>query len=215
MRLPAKALELSVIAALLRASSDTTSLIADAPIISAKDILRLRSDQQKLATRVQGARISTLGPMLLALDLRIVVEEERILASVYKDRFFKLIDPQADWNSVSSRMTIPVPASLQRRGQEQKLRLEPAGGHSDRDPKLVALVIRAHAAREQLVAMDMTARRDLRRELARVARIAYLAPDIVAAIIEGRHPSSLRSRKLERGEIPLCWKAQREMLGFS
>ena len=214
MRLPAKALEVSVIAVLLRASSDTTSLIADAPIISAKEISRLRSGQQKLATRVQGARISTLRPMLLSLDLRIVVEDDRILASVCKDRFLKLVDPQTGWNGVSSRMTIPVPASLQRRGQEHKLRLDPTGGHSDRDPKLVSLVMRGHAAREQLATLDMTAPRELRRELARVARIAYLAPDIVAAIVEGRHPGSLRSRKLERGELPLCWKAQREMLGL-
>ena len=134
--------------------------------------------------------------------------------SLCKDRFLKLIDPQADWNGVSSRMTIAVPASLQRRGQEHKLRLDPTGGHGDRDPKLVALVMRAHAAREQLAALNSTAPRDLRRELARVARIAYLAPDIVAAIVEGRQPSSLRSRKLERGELPLCWKTQREMLGF-
>lgn len=215
MRLPAKTLEASVIAALLRASRDTASLIADAPTISATEISRLRSGQQKLTKVVQEARISTVRPMLLALDLQIVVENDRIIASFCKARFLKLIDPQADWNSVSSRMTIQVPASLQRCGQEHKLRLDPSTGQSDRDPKLVALVVRAHAAREQLVVLDMTAPRDLRRELARVARISYLAPDIVAAIVEGRQPAGLRSRKLERGELPLCWKAQREMLGFS
>ena len=163
---------------------------------------------------VQAARISILRPMLLVIDLRIVIEDEHISASFCKGRFLKLIDPPADWNSESSRITISVPASLQRRGQEHKLRLDPTGGHSDRDPKLVALIIRAHAAREQLAALDMTAPRDLRRELARVARITYLAPDIVAAIVDGRQPSSLRSRTLERGELPLCWKAQREMLEF-
>ena len=56
--------------------------------------------------------------------------------------------------------------------------------------------------------------RDLRRELTRVDRISYLAPDIVAAIVEGRQPGGLRSRKLERGELPFCWTAQRDMLGF-
>ena len=214
MRLPAKTLETSIIAALLGAGGDTALLIAEAPIISATEISRLRSGQQKLAERVQGARISTLRPMLLALDLRIIIEDDHISGSFCKERFLMMIDPSADWNGVSSRMTIPVPASLQRRGQELKLRLDPTGGHSDRDPKLVALIIRAHAAREQLAALDMTTPRDLRRELARVARIAYLAPDIVAAIVEGRQPASLRSRKLERGELPRCWKAQREMLGF-
>ena len=214
MRLPAKTLETSVIAALLRASHDTASLIADAPIISATEISRLRSGQQKFVERVQGARNSTVRPLLLALDLRIVIEDDRISATFCKERLLKLINPQANWNSVSSRMTIPVPASLQRRGQEHKLRLDPIGGHGDCDPKLVALVMRAHAAREQLAALDMTAPRHLRRELARVARISYLAPDIVAAIVEGRQPASLRSRKIERGALPLCWKTQREVLGF-
>jgi site-specific DNA recombinase len=152
--------------------------------------------------------------MLLALDLRLVIEDDRIVASFCKERLLKLIDPQANWNSSSLRMTIPIPASLQRRGQEHKLRLDPTGEHGNLDPKLIALVMRGHAAREQLAALDMTAPRDLRRELARVARIAYLAPDIVAAIVEGRQAAGLRSRKLERGELPLCWKAQREMLGF-
>ena len=215
MRLPAKTLEASFLAALLRASGDTAALIAEAPIISAIEISRLRSGEKKFAEVVRRARTSTLRPMLLALDLRIVIENNGILASLCKDRFLKLIDPQADWSSVSSRMTIPVPASLQRRGQEHKLRLDPAGGHDDRDPKLIALLIRAHAAREQLATLDMTAPRDLRRELARVARIAYLAPDIVTAIVEGRQPGCLRSRKLERGDLPLCWKTQREMFGFS
>ncbi|MEG3155730.1 recombinase family protein [Sphingomonas sp. RB1R13] len=214
MRLPAKTLEASVIAALLRATDDTASLIADSPIISATEITRLRSGQQKFAEVVRRARTSTLRPMLLVLDLRIVIENDGISASLCKDQFLKLIDPQADWSSVSERMTITVPASLQRRGQELKLRVDPVGGHDDRDPKLIALLIRAHAAREQLAALDMTAPRDLRRELVRVARIAYLAPDIVAAIVEGRQPGGLRSRKLERGDLPLCWKAQREMLGF-
>ena len=213
MRLPAKSLEASVIAAIIRVSGDTASLIADAPIISATEISRLRAGQQKLAERIQGARTSTIRPMLLTIDLRILIEDDRIIASFCRGKLLKLIDPKADWIG-ESRMSIPVPASLQRRGKEHKLRLDPTGGHGDRDPKLVALVVRAYAVREQLAALDMTAPRDLRRELARVARINYLAPDIVTAIVGGRQPASLRSRKLERGELPLCWKAQREMLVF-
>lgn len=78
------------------------------------------------------------------------------------------------------------------------------------------LIIRAHAAREQLVLSDLSALSPARRELLRVARASCLAPDIVTAIFEGRQPSSLRARTLERiGVLPLCWKAQRDLLGFS
>ena len=114
-----------------------------------------------------------------------------------------------------SRVSFDVPASLQRRGREQKLRLDPTSEASVRDPKLVGLIVRAYAARAQLAGLDITAPREVRRELARVARASFLAPDIVTAIFEGTQPGALRSRKIERGELPLCWKAQREMLGFS
>ena len=129
MRLPARPLEASVIAALLRASGDTSVLIAEASVISAIEISRLRSGQKRFAERVQQARTFTLRPILLSLDLRIVIEDDRISASLCKERFRKLINPQADWSSVSARMTFPVPASLQRRGQKHKLRVDPVGGH--------------------------------------------------------------------------------------
>lgn len=214
MRLPAKTLDAAVISALLRAAGDTTSLIDGVSSISATEISRLRFGQKKLTEQVQGARTSTLRPLLLALDLRIVVDGDRISASCCKLSVMKALDPRAVWSVPASRITFEVPASLQRRGHEHRLRVDPIGPNGERDLKLMALIIRAYSAREQLAAMDMSAPRDARRELARVARVSYLAPDIVAAIYDGRQPRDLRSRKLERGELPLCWKAQREMLGF-
>ena len=54
------------------------------------------------------------------------------------------------------------------------------------------------------------------RHLERTARLAYLAPDIVRAIVDGRQPKSLSARTLARlGSLPLSWSEQREMLGFA
>src|SRR5262245_41583928 len=47
----------------------------------------------------------------------------------------------------------------------------------------------------------------------RLLRFAYLAPDIVEAIIEGRQPRALTVKLLLRG-IPLDWEDQRAALGF-
>src|SRR5262249_10170259 len=44
-------------------------------------------------------------------------------------------------------------------------------------------------------------------------RFAYLAPDIVEAIIEGRQPHALTVKLLLRG-IPLDWEDQRAAFGF-
>jgi site-specific DNA recombinase len=47
----------------------------------------------------------------------------------------------------------------------------------------------------------------------RLLRFAYLAPDIVEAIVEGRQPRTLNVKRLLRG-IPLEWADQRTYLGF-
>ena len=46
-----------------------------------------------------------------------------------------------------------------------------------------------------------------------VMRLAYLAPDITQAILDGTQPRSLSLRKLLAG-VPLAWSEQREAFGF-
>ena len=48
----------------------------------------------------------------------------------------------------------------------------------------------------------------------RILRLAYLAPDVVLAIAEGRHPPTLVLQRLLR-PIPLAWAEQRQTLGFT
>lgn len=49
---------------------------------------------------------------------------------------------------------------------------------------------------------------------ARLARLNYLAPDIVASILDGTQPSGLTGQKLLKTELPMDWAMQRRMLGF-
>ena len=44
--------------------------------------------------------------------------------------------------------------------------------------------------------------------------LAFLAPDIQAAIMEGRQPVGLTLQSLRDREIPVCWSDQRMQLGF-
>ena len=49
-----------------------------------------------------------------------------------------------------------------------------------------------------------------------VLRLAYLAPDITAAILDGRQPEGLTATTLvERSGLPLNWQEQRTALGFA
>jgi hypothetical protein len=54
-----------------------------------------------------------------------------------------------------------------------------------------------------------------RTRLAKLASLGCLAPDIVTAIVEGRQPQTLTAAAVLAAELPPCWSAQRQILGFS
>jgi site-specific DNA recombinase len=43
--------------------------------------------------------------------------------------------------------------------------------------------------------------------------LAFLAPDLQAAILEGRQPASLSVAQLIRDDLPMDWAAQRRLFG--
>jgi hypothetical protein len=46
--------------------------------------------------------------------------------------------------------------------------------------------------------------------------LAFLAPDIVEAILEGRQPIELTAARMMRiRDLPLSWAEQRQRLGFA
>lgn len=50
---------------------------------------------------------------------------------------------------------------------------------------------------------------------ARIVRLTYLAPDIVAAIMDGRQPATLTRRALLYANLPMDWAQQRTLFGFA
>jgi site-specific DNA recombinase len=49
----------------------------------------------------------------------------------------------------------------------------------------------------------------------RILRLNYLAPDIIASILDGTQPSTLKRKVLVRADLPLDWALQRRMFGFA
>jgi len=48
----------------------------------------------------------------------------------------------------------------------------------------------------------------------RLSRLAFLAPDIQQAIVEGRQPPGVTMERLMRIDLPMSWSGQRRELGF-
>ena len=91
-----------------------------------------------------------------------------------------------------------------------------------RDPSLIKLIVRAHQARK---ALGDPENRSLEAAASSMGlssqyycsllRLSYLAPDITAAILDGRQPAHLNRQFLARvNNLPIDWASQREMLGF-
>ena len=55
-----------------------------------------------------------------------------------------------------------------------------------------------------------------RNEISRFLPLAFLAPDVVEAILHGRQPVDLTIKKLRRiALVPLGWEDQKALLGFA
>ena len=48
-----------------------------------------------------------------------------------------------------------------------------------------------------------------------ILRLAFLAPDIQSALLEGRQPYHLNLEIMKKMDLPISWSEQRRMLGFS
>ena len=88
------------------------------------------------------------------------------------------------------------------------------------DPGLTRLLIRAQAIRGRLVQEPSLPLKEIAAEeeisssyVTRLLRLAFLAPNIVTAILNGRHPPQLTANRLmDDTRLPLDWTAQRELL---
>lgn len=160
--------------------------------------------------------IAELRKLLQQAQLRVSVSREAVTAK------FDLASLAA-WVSVdlggSETIALSIAASQTTWGHEPRLKLDPPVGAPANDLNLVQLIARGFAERDQLLAMTQDEVRAMPgtqlRHLERIARLAYLAPDIVKAILDGRQPRQVTARSLSRlGALPLAWSDQHKLLGF-
>ena len=110
---------------------------------------------------------------------------------------------------------------LRKRGVETKLVLGDVST-AEPDQALIKLIADARVWVQRLRDGEIASIRALARGLdldhrhvTRALPLAFLAPDIIRAILDGRQPVDLTARKLERMDIlPIRWGDQRAALGF-
>ena len=132
---------------------------------------------------------------------------------------------RAEYDSAPAERVIrlSLPAELKRTGKEMKFVVHGDGDERTADPSLVRLIVRAHRLARRLAENPGWTLEDVASQqnmggpyAARLIRLNYLAPDIVAAILDGKQPVDLTANKLMADtRLPLDWRAQRAALGFA
>lgn len=165
-----------------------------------------RAADSELADSLQHLPMHELKALLIDHDAKVNVTEDSIDLTL---------------TSLGTTNTISTPAKLVRRGNELRIALPPDGrSPSDHftDPNLVRLIAQGFAAKDHLLTgkeIQPVSEFD-KRHLYRLARLAFLAPDIITDILDGKQPVQLTARHLLRcADVPLDWKKQRTFLGFN
>lgn len=214
LRLPAAELECAVVDAVRSLLTDERTIMA-LPQTEAQAIVRRRHTAHALTAKMETASKAELREQLRSLGSAILVHPDRIEGTISQRLLVALLDkvppePQDD----GIRLALIIRTRVDRRGHNLKLILRSDKQQPPKvNPTLIQLLCKAEAARAQLFADGEATRRDLKLE--RLARLAFLAPDIMSAIMEGRHPPALTTRRMmQLPRIPLDWRSQRQALGF-
>jgi hypothetical protein len=121
-------------------------------------------------------------------------------------------------------LALRIKARLKRCGGEVRLVL-PANSGGEIPvrplPSLIKAVARAHDWYERIVRGQLTGSRSIadatgldERYVSRILQRAFLAPDIVESILDGRQPVKMTLENF-RTRLPLDWATQRQLLDVS
>jgi len=223
-RLPAGDLERAVLDG-LRHALDPAVLIADLESHSCrpKDTGMLVKAATALRASIHSVRPSSRIRLIRAMGLKVLIGDAGITATINLNNLMRelRVELQAsDEPLLDTNIDVPVRSVLVRRGKEDRLAIPSADQDpQQRDPALVTLVLKAFDARRLLLGEGSAGLIDTgfhQRYLERLARLGFLAPDIISAIVKGNQPKALTARKLLRvPNLPISWKEQRRLLGFA
>ncbi len=201
-RLPAGEIETLVSETVANEISKQAKVSGDANIIQ-ETIER----DQNIADELRCSNISGKRKILLDFKVQVQVQQESVVIAFQRSSEAELIKVNVD-------------AKLAKQGSDLKLLIPPGNVGSKPAPNttLQKLVAQAFAAQNHLLGKEHHPEiADLSKRYAeRLVRISWLAPDIIASIMDGTQPHDLTGRKLTRtNAIPLDWPNQRKLFGFA
>jgi site-specific DNA recombinase len=170
----------------------------------------------------------TVAPVEMRSLIREIIEQITVTANRIEIRLNRAKIATALQAGVQSEpdldpIVLSILAKLRRAGKEKRLVIE-NGATIEVNERLVELIKEAFAIRDQLLSGSdasieaMSGRIGMNKcRLTSLIRLSYLAPEIVGALLAGRHPIELTPAQLLRLSKNLShdWMEQRRSLGFA
>jgi DNA invertase Pin-like site-specific DNA recombinase len=233
-RLPAYEIEaqvLSRLAAFLRSEKevmDQLGVMGD----GAETTQHLLASAQDTSRLLKAATRAEITELTRSVVHRVVVHRDKVDVLMDKEVLRQLLLKK---HIASSQAALPVTgrqspddlihlefaARLRRSGLEVRLVVSPESPEVAPRPQSQALlkaIARAHDWHEQLISGQASGPRSIAKQtgldesyVRRILGYAFLAPDIVEAILNGRQPQDLTLEKL-RKKLPMSWAEQRMIL---
>jgi len=170
----------------------------------------LRDVIARIVVRATSLDVAIVQPALRSalLDGRIADRrDERVVENGTRDVFTFTIEARVKRCGGETRLVVPVDS-----GTEAPARPVLA---------LIKAIARVHQWPEQIIGGRFKGRHSIaqltgieERYAGRILNCAFLAPDIVEAILDGRQPADLTVQKL-LCDLPVDWAEQRQRLGFT
>nr|WP_315458353.1 recombinase family protein [uncultured Sphingorhabdus sp.] len=207
----------------LGSSGQIQSMLLDGSY-KAEQLHNVISRCRQLATELTDAKYIRKQEIIRTVLNRIDLQDDEIVIKFDNRSLLNAIRADSSIQPSNNDLIIQRQSIRLRRGKALRLVI-PATSPSDRislrDEKLVALIAEARMVMSQITANPNKSIPELAAEQGRcrvrmmkVAKLACLDPNIVTAIVEGRHPLKLTPGKLLAADLPLAWMEQRQALGF-
>jgi site-specific DNA recombinase len=193
-----------------------------APGLPGDHIRRLLGGAARLAATLRSSPEKRAN-LVRQLVEQVIVDEKRIILKVRRGALLggDVLSGASDEPS-DSAIELAAAVDFKRRGVEARLVL-PGLAQQDRnsrcDPALLKAVARGRAWFEELAtgrarSLQELAKRDgiSRRYIRRLVGLAFLSPQLVEAILQGRQPVALTATRLTELDLPLDWTEQQKLL---
>ncbi len=217
IRLPAREIESAVVERLVEALDNPFALAIEAGLDVAADQLLHSNERSYVAVARIRARDRA---SITALVRCVLILVDRVEIELHTAALAELLQLPIDKHATDT-CSLTLNIRVTRTGRAVRL-VQTSGakvGASVANPTLVNLLVKAHRWWGELRVGQITIAELARREgviktyVSRVVRLAFLAPDVVEAMLAGRQLAAIDGRALTAtGAIPLPWAEQRRRL---